>query len=142
MNREARSAVDQFGERMKRLAIYDPLYRLERKKGKDASGKDIPYYELGMLTLLFFFENMIMRQKNSGLNELSRFLEEICYPKINLDEEGFYSVAKEILEVYRPSNGKRNQKTFYNWETGQEETVYYSILKMVGKTPMFEFSSL
>lgn len=129
MNREARSAVDQFGERMKRLAIYDPLYRLERKKGKDASGKEIPYYELGMLTLLFFFENMIMRQKNSGLNELSRFLEEICYPKINLDEEGFYSVAKEILEVYRPSNGKRNQKTFYNWETGQEETVYYSILK-------------
>lgn len=129
MNREARSAVDQFGERMKRLAIYDPLYRLERKKGKDLEGVDIPYYELGMLTLLFFFENMIMRQKNSGLHELARFLEEICYPKIQLDEEGFHQVAREILEVYRPSNGKRNQKTFYNWETGQEETVYYSILK-------------
>lgn len=129
MNREARSAVDQFGERMKRLAIYDPLYRLERKKGKDARGKEIPYYELGMLTLLFFFENMIMRQKNSGINELTKFLEAICYPKIDLDEAGFYSVAREILEVYRPSNGRRNQKTFYNWETGQEETVYYSILK-------------
>ena len=129
MNIEARSVVDQFGERMKRLAIYEPLHRLDRKKGKDRSGKEIPYYELGMLTLLFFFENMIMRQKNSGIQELALFLNEVCHKKIDLDQEGFEALAREILEVYRPSNGKRNSRTFYNWETGQEETVYYSILK-------------
>lgn len=129
MNIEARSVMDQFGERMKRLAIYDPLHRLERKKGKDQLGVDIPYYELGMLTLLFFFENMIMRQKTSGIAELARFLYEVCHEKIHLDQKGFEELAREIVEVYRPSNGKRNSKTFYNWETGQEETVYYSILK-------------
>lgn len=129
MNIEARSVMDQFGERMKRLAIYEPLHRLDRKKGKDRSGNDLPYYELGMLTLLFFFENMIMRQKTSGMSELAAFLNEVCHQKIDLDQEGFENLAREILEVYRPSNGKRNSRTFYNWETGQEETVYYSILK-------------
>lgn len=129
MSIEARSVVDHFGERMKRLAIYEPLHRLDRKKGKDQSGKEIPYYELGMLTLLFFFENMIMRQKTSGVRELALFLYEVCHEKIELSESGFEDLAREILEVYRPSNGKRNSRTFYNWETGQEETVYYSILK-------------
>ncbi len=129
MSIEARSVVEQFGERMKRLAIYEPLHRLDRKKGKDRSGKDIPYYELGMLTLLFFFENMIMRHKTSGVRELALFLYEVCHEKISLDEAGFEELAREIIEVYRPSNGKRNSRSFYNWETGQEETVYYSILK-------------
>lgn len=129
MNIEARSVVDQFGERMKRLAIYEPLHRLDRKKGKDKQGKDIPYYELGMLTLLFFFENMIMRQKTSGVRELGLFLHEVCHEKISLNEVDFEELAREIIEVYRPSNGKRNSRSFYNWETGQEETVYYSILK-------------
>ncbi len=129
MSIEARSVVEQFGERMKRLAIYEPLHRLDRKKGKDRSGNEIPYYELGMLTLLFFFENMIMRHKTSGVRELALFLYEVCHEKINLDEVGFEELAREIIEVYRPSNGKRNSRSFYNWETGQEETVYYSILK-------------
>lgn len=129
MNIEARSVVDQFGERMRRLAIYEPLHRLDRKKGKDKRGKDIPYYELGMLTLLFFFENMIMRHKAGGVRELALFLYEVCHEKISLDEGGFEELAREITEVYRPSNGKRNSRSFYNWETGQEETVYYSILK-------------
>ena len=129
MSIEARSVVEQFGERMKRLAIYEPLHRLDRKKGKDRSGKEIPYYELGMLTLLFFFENMIMRQKTSGVRELALFLYEVCHEKIDLDGTGFEELAREIIEVYRPSNGKRNSRSFYNWETGQEETVYYSILR-------------
>lgn len=129
MSIEARSVVDHFGERMKRLAIYEPLHRLDRKKGKDRQDKEIPYYELGMLTLLFFFESMIMRHKTSGVRELASFLYEVCHEKIALDKAGFEDLAREILEVYRPANGKRNSKTFHNWETGQEETVYYSILK-------------
>lgn len=126
---ETRRVVDHFGERMKRLAIYEPLHRLDRKKGKDDKGKDIPYYEVGMLTLLFFFENMIMRQKTSGVSELALFLYEICHDNIELNKDGFEELAREVLEVFRPSNGKRNSKTFYNWETQKEETVYYSILK-------------
>lgn len=129
MDIDARSVVDHFGERMKTLAIYEPLYRLDRKKGKDHEGKDIPYYELGMLTLLFFFENMIMRQKASGVRELALFLSEVTRHKIDLNEAGFEELAREIIEVFRPANGKRTGRSFYNWETRQEETVYFSILK-------------
>lgn len=129
MSIDTKSVVDHFGERMKRLAIYEPLYRLDRKVKKDNKGQDIPYYELGMLTLLFFFENMIMRQKTSGSKELTLFLYEVASDKIALSMEGFEDLAREILEVFRPSTGKRNSRTFHNWESGQDETVYYSILK-------------
>lgn len=129
MSIDTKSVVDHFGERMKRLAIYEPLYRLGRKVKKDNKGQEIPYYELGMLTLLFFFENMIMRQKTSGSKELTLFLYEVASDKIALSMEGFEDLAREILEVFRPPSGKRNSMTFHNWETGQEETAYYSILK-------------
>ena len=129
MSIDAKSVVDHFGERMKRLAIYEPLYRLGRKVKKDNKGQEIPYYELGMLTLLFFFENMILRQKNSGTKELSLFLYEVASDKIALSMEGFEDLAREVIDVFRPSTGKRNSMTFYNWETKNEETVYYSILK-------------
>lgn len=121
--------LDHFGERMKRLAIYDPLYRLGRKTKKDHSSQDIPYYELGMLTLLFFFENMIVRQKTSGVKELAAFLYKVNDGKIDMNREEFLELAREIIDVFRPSNGSRNSMTFYNWETKQEETIYYSILK-------------
>lgn len=121
--------LDHFGERMKRLAIYDPLYRLGRKTKKDHSSQDIPYYELGMLTLLFFFENMIVRQKTSGVKELAAFLYKVNDGKIDINREEFLELAREIIDVFRPSNGSRNSMTFYNWETKQEETIYYSILK-------------
>ena len=121
--------LDHFGERMKRLAIYDPLYRLGRKKKKDHSNREIPYYELGMLTLLFFFENMVLRQKNSGVKELGDFLYQVNDGRIDMNQEEFWGLAREIIEIFRPANGMRNSMNFYNWETKQEETIYYSILK-------------
>ena len=121
--------LDHFGERMKRLAIYDPLYRLGRKKKKDQSNREIPYYELGMLTLLFFFENMVLRQKNSGVKELGDFLYQVNDGRIDMNQEEFWGLAREIIEIFRPANGMRNSMNFYNWETKQEETIYYSILK-------------
>lgn len=129
MNRDMGEVLDHFGERMKRLAIYDPLYRLGRKKKKDHSSREIPYYELGMLTLLFFFENMIVRQKTSGVKELADFLYKVNDGRIDMNEDEFLGLAREIIDVFRPANGMRNSMTFYNWETKQEETIYYSILK-------------
>ena len=129
MSINAGSIVENFGERIKRIALYDPLYRLERKNKKDHSGREIPYYELGMLTLLFFFESMIMRHKTSGTKELAVFLYEETRHRIQLSLEEFEELAREIIDVFRPATGKRNSKTFYNWETRKEETIYYSILK-------------
>lgn len=129
MSVDSKSVVDHFGERMKRLAIYELLFKLKRKIKKDNNGVEVPYYELGMLTLLFFFENMIMRQKNSGVKELALFLYETAGDKVALEPKEFEDLAREIIDVFRPASGKRNSMTFYNWETNEEETVYYSILK-------------
>jgi len=118
-----------YRERVQRLALFEPLYRLENKKGSDKSGKSIDYFSLGLLTLLFFFENMLMRNKKTGVRDLALFLQEMNQGEIDYDSEGFEKLARSIVEVFRPPSGRRNSKSFYNWESRQEETVYYSILK-------------
>lgn len=129
MNINQKSVLENYGERMARLAIYDPLMRLSRKKKKDKQGKEIDYYGLGMVALLFFFENMIVRHKTSGTKELASFLQDVTIEYIDLDYQGFEDLAREIIDIFRPSGGKRNSITFFNWETKQEETIYYTILK-------------
>lgn len=126
---DPKAVLENYGERMTRLAIYDPLIKLTRKKKKDKQGKEIDYYGLGMLTLLFFFENMIMRHKTSGVRELAAFLQEVTDQYIILTPQDFEELAREIIDIFRPSGGKRNSISFFNWETKEEETIYYTILK-------------
>ncbi|MDP4142993.1 MAG: replicative DNA helicase [Bacillota bacterium] len=123
------SVTENYRERIQRLALFDPLYKLENKNSKDNSNKPIDYFSLGLLTLLFFFENMLMRNKKTGVRELALFLQELNQGEIDLDEEGFEKAARTIIEVFRPPTGKRNARSFYNWETRREEVVQYSILK-------------
>lgn len=68
------TVTDHYRERVERLGLFDCLYKLENKKTKDRSGKIIDFYSLGLLTLLFFFENMLMRNKKTGIRELAEFL--------------------------------------------------------------------
>ena len=129
MKVEPIEVLENYGERIARLSIYEPLLELKRKREKDNSGNPIDYFSLGFITLLFFFENMIIRNREAGVNELAEFFYEINNGKIDLDIEGFRKVARNIINVFRPPSGERNSKTFYNWEKRQEETVYYSLLK-------------
>lgn len=121
--------LENYGERITRLAIYEPLLSLQRKQEKDKSKERIDYFSLGLITLLFFFENMIIRNKEVGVKELAEFFYEMNNGKIDLDIKGFQKVARTIIDTFRPPTGERNHKTFYNWETGKEETIHYSILK-------------
>ena len=129
MKVEPIEVLENYGERIARLSIYEPLLELKRKREKDNSENPIDYFSLGFITLLFFFENMIIRNREAGVNELAEFFYEINNGKIDLDIEGFRKVARNIINVFRPPSGERNSKTFYNWEKRQEETVYYSLLK-------------
>lgn len=123
------SITENYRERIQRLALFDPLYKLENKNSKDSSNNPIDFFGLGLLTLLFFFENMLIRNKKTGVRELAQFLFDMNKGEIDLDYVGFEKAARTIVEVFRPPTGKRNAKTFYNWETRQEESVHYSILK-------------
>lgn len=129
MDIEYKSVVENYRERIGRLALFDPLYSLSKKKSVDKSNKEIDYFGLGMLSLLFFFENMLMRNKNTGVKELAEFLHINTIEFIDLDEHGFEKVARVIIETFRPANGRRNSKSFFNYETKTMDSVQYSIIK-------------
>lgn len=129
MDINIKGILDNYGERVGRLFLYEPLFKLENKREKDNSGNFIDYFSLGLLSLLFFFENMIMRNRNTGVKELAQFFAEINDGRIDLNIEGFEKASRNIIDAFRPPSGKRNSKTFYNWEKRKYETVYYSILK-------------
>lgn len=129
MNPDMTGIINNYRERMQRLAIFEPLFRLQNKRGLDRSKQPIDYYGLGFLTLLFFYENMLMRNRKTGVNELAQFFAETNRGRLDLTLEDYSKIAREIVDVFRPPTGRRNSKTYFNWGTGQEETYEYSILQ-------------
>lgn len=121
--------TENYRDRMERLVLLDPLYELSRKTARDKRGNVIDYYGLGLLSLLFFFENMLIRNKKAGVLELAGFLTRLTDKKIDLDNESYIRLSREIIQAFRPPSGKRNSREFYNWETHKEEIIEYSILK-------------
>ncbi|WNS76042.1 replicative DNA helicase [Bacillus sp. DTU_2020_1000418_1_SI_GHA_SEK_038] len=129
MDIELKGITENYRERMQRLALFDPLFRLENKREKDENNQPIDYFGYGLLTLLFFFENMLIRNKKTSIQDLAQYLYTINRGEYSLSLGGFEKVARTIVETFRPPSGKRNEKTFYNWETREYESVHYSILK-------------
>lgn len=129
MGLDIQNVTINYKDRVQRLAIFDPLYRLENKKTTDNSGRPIDYFSLGLLALLFFFENMLLRNNQTGVKELAEFFQDLNQGELDLDSKGFEKLARDIIEVFRPPSGKRNYRSFYDWNTRREETVFCSILK-------------
>lgn len=129
MDTQLKGITENYRERMQRLALFDPLYRLENKREKDENNKQIDYFGYGLLSLLFFFENMLIRNKKTSIQDLAEYLYRLNQGEYALSLEGFEKVARNVVETFRPPGGKRNDKKFYNWETREHEAVHYSILK-------------
>ncbi len=118
-----------YRERMRRLALFDPIYDLDRKRETDGNGTKIDLKGLGLLTLLFFFEKKIMRETRTGAAELAAYLQEISREQYALAPDRYEKLAHTIIQTFRPSTGKRRTYQFFNWETMQDEDMEYSILK-------------
>lgn len=129
MYKQLKGITENYRERMQRLALFDPLFRLENKREKDEKNQRIDYFGYGLLSLLFFFENMLIRNKKTSIQDLAQYLYELNQGEHSLSLEGYEKVARTVVETFRPPSGKRNEKTFYNWETREHESVHYSILK-------------
>ncbi|TGA98908.1 replicative DNA helicase [Sporolactobacillus shoreae] len=121
--------VNGYKERIRRLALFDPLYELERKREQDHKNNEIDMKGLGLLTLLFFFEQKLMRQYKAGARQLAAFLEKTAESQYRLDPEDYERLARLIIQTFRPTTGKKRRYTFFNWETGQDDGIEYSILK-------------
>lgn len=118
-----------YRERMERIILFDPLYTLGKKTKKDNQGRPIDYHGLGLLTLLFFFENMLIRNKKTGSAELADFLQTLSHEEIDLSPEEYLRLARDIIDTFRPPGGKKPSREFYNWETRKPDEIMYSILK-------------
>lgn len=118
-----------FRERMSRVALFDPLLALDRKSQSDLDGKTIDMKGLGLLTLLFFFEQKLMRNQKSGVKELATFLQRVTEQYVHLEPDGFEDLARMIIQTFRPATGKKHETTFFNWETKEQDSIYFSFLK-------------
>ncbi len=118
-----------YRERMRRLALFDPIYDLDRKRETDEEGTKIDLKGLGLLTLLFFFEKKIIRDTRTGAVELAGYLQDLSREQYSLSPERYEKIAHTIIQTFRPSTGKRRTYDFFNWETMQSEEMEYSILK-------------
>ncbi|MDF0725475.1 replicative DNA helicase [Cytobacillus sp. S13-E01] len=121
--------ISGYRERMRRLALFDPLFELDRKREQDQDNNPIDMKGLGILTLLFFFEQKLMRHYKTGIKQLSAFLQELTESKYHLDEEAYQKIARSIVQTFRPTTGKKRNYLFFNWEENREEMIEYSILK-------------
>ena len=118
-----------YRERTRRMALFAPLYELERRQEKDVAGLPIDMKGLGLLTLLFFFEHKLQRSHKAGTHELAQFLKKITEQTYQLDWDRYMDLAGKLIEVYRPVSGKKRAYEFFNWETRQQELIEYSLLK-------------
>ncbi len=126
---EVKDVTAGFSERMSRVALFDPLHALDRKNKSDLDGNSIDMKGLGLLTLLFFFEQKLMRNQKSGVKELAHFLQKVTEQYVHLEPDGFEDLARTIIQTFRPATGKKREKIFFNWDTKQQETIYFSFLK-------------
>ena len=128
-NYDIQELASGYRERVRRLALFDPLYELDRKREMDQDNQLVDMKGLGLLALLFFFEQKLMRQYKSGVKQLSAFLQQLTQSKYRLEEEGYEKIARLIIYTFRPTTGKKRGYAFFNWEERIEDLIEYSILK-------------
>ncbi|MEI7025327.1 replicative DNA helicase [Paenibacillus sp. y28] len=121
--------VSGFHERMSKVALFDPLFELQRKKQTDLDGASIDMMELGLLALLYFFEQKLMRNPKAGAADLAVFLRSAIAGRFRMNGDAYEDLARSIIQVFRPASGRKRSFSFYNWETRGQDTVYTSILK-------------
>ncbi|RYL91665.1 replicative DNA helicase [Sporolactobacillus sp. THM19-2] len=126
---ELHDILNGYKERMRRLALFDPLYELDRKREQDQNHKEIDMKGLGLLTLLFFFEEKLMREYKAGARQLAAFLEKASASQYQLDRSEYERLSRSIIQTFRPTTGKKRRYAFFNWETGEADGIDYSILK-------------
>ena len=80
---------------------------------------------LGLLSLLYFFEQKIIRNTKAGRKQLAEFLFHTTSSYIDLTFEQYVALAATIIETFRPGSGKVKIAEYFNWETGQTEMVEY-----------------
>lgn len=114
---------------MQRVLLMAPLYRLGRKRYKNAEGLEISCMELGLMALLYFFEEMLNGKKKTGIKGLTLFLQQQTRGTLFASQKEYEKLARDIVAAFRPPTGRRNEEAFYDWEKKLPGSAQYSYLK-------------
>lgn len=118
-----------YGERYTRIALFEPFQDLKRKTMRDDQDKKVDLAGMGLLCLLYFFEQKLIRNTKAGVREFAEFLALKTGAVYMLTPAKWQEVSRDIIQVFRPPTGKRYGVTYVNWEKGLEETVTFSFFK-------------
>ncbi len=129
---EFKNILDGYKERVGRIALFDLFYTMDKRQKTDREGKPIDYFGMYLLTLVFFFEKMLQRNKHISIDMLADFLRQTFEEHYHFEANDFYEIARSLIEAMRPPSGRRNRRDFYNYETKKEDAVEYSLLKVSG----------
>lgn len=124
-----KSLTSGYRDRMRRLALMDPLDELAGKRTKDSDNEDVDMRGLGMLTLLFFFERRLSRAYETSRQHVTDFLLKMTHDTYDISLTQMEKITNDIMEVFRPADGKKRRYVFYNWETKEHDEILYTIIK-------------
>src|SRR5699024_3097557 len=123
-----KSLTSGYRDRMRRLALMDPLDELAGKRTKDQNGLDVDMRGLGMLTLLFFFERRLSRAYQTSRKDVTEFLLRMTADTYEVSFSQMEKITNDLMEVFRPVDGKKRRYQFVNWETKEEDEISYKII--------------
>ena len=121
--------LENYGERVRRMGLFEPLHDLERKREQDGRNQPLDLKGMGLLTLLFFFEKKLLRQYKTGAKELADYLQLLTKDVYLLSDAQYLRIAKTLIETFRPSTGRKRTLTYFDWEEKKEKTLHYAMLK-------------
>lgn len=126
---DLKDIIQGYGDRYEKILLFEPLNKLSAMQRKDRKQQPIDMRGLGLLALMYFFEQKMIRNTKAGRKQLAEFLYNATHQYIEFTLEDFSNLANTIIETFRPGNGKVKSAEFFNVETGVQQAVSYQYLK-------------
>lgn len=118
-----------YAERFSRRALFEPFDRLGRKQLKDNNGKPLDYEGIGLLCLLYFFEQKLIRNPKAGVQEFASYLMNKASSVYSFPSDKWEQISRTVINEFRPPSGKKFTVPYFNWESLADESLTFSFFK-------------
>lgn len=119
--------VEGFGERMRNIAAFAPIFELNQKQKYD-----YPMASLGVAVMLFILENMLRGGRDCTYEKISNFLQDIIRHQYGdeLSYEEALDLAYTLVREGLMNQGKPHVLHFPDWEVRQEESHKFHLIEL------------
>ncbi|PHC83062.1 hypothetical protein COF42_25355 [Bacillus wiedmannii] len=135
MSTNIEAMLEGFNERMKHVAMFSPILRLEQP----TNFKELPIPTVALYILLYMLENKLAFNKNTTKEELQYVILEVVRQYWNKD---FTKAEAEELEDWLVSKNLRNRGkahtfTYYDLNKREDRTYYFHLIEYGEGTNVF-----